>query len=40
MWLTLQEQKLSIFFAQSVSSITDTLPNYGPFVYVEIKIRT
>lgn len=38
MWHTLQEQKLSIFFSQSISSTTDTLPNYGPFVYIEIKI--
>lgn len=26
------------FFSQSISSTTDTLPNYGPFVYIEIKI--
>lgn len=32
--------KIEYFFAQSISSITDTLPNYGPFVYIEIKIRT
>lgn len=38
MWHTLQEQKLSIFFSQSIGSTTDTLPNYGPFVYIEIKI--
>lgn len=28
------------FLAQSICSITDTLPNYSPFVYIETKIRT
>lgn len=30
--------KIEYFFSQSISSTTDTLPNYGPFVYIEIKI--